>query len=123
MSSRVLVRVLAALLAWAAGATSAGAAGYWNVPSSFCQCMGYGLGAGYHAPLVLGPVSYDGWLATNLHRLPYAPAPPGAGCMYGSYHEFAQATRLEPARVAPAPRQIPLAPQPTSRVPRPLLLR
>jgi hypothetical protein len=57
-------------------ATPATAIGYWNVPGNVCQCWGYGNGAGYHAPLVLGPVSLKGCLAHNEVRLPYAPAPP-----------------------------------------------
>jgi hypothetical protein len=66
------------------------AIGYWNVPGNVCQCWGYGLGAGYHAPLVLGPVSIKGCLAHNEVRLPYSPAPPycwtgcsGGGCAIG----------------------------------------
>jgi hypothetical protein len=51
------------------------AVGYWNMPGSFCQCIGCGFGGGYHAPLVLGPVSCDGWLGINERRLPYPPTP------------------------------------------------
>lgn len=65
----------AALLASALIPTSAGAVGYYNLPGNFCQCFGYGKGAGYHAPLVLGPISQHGWCSDNLRRLPYPPAP------------------------------------------------
>jgi hypothetical protein len=49
------------------------AAGCYNVPSNFCQCIGCGSGGGYHAPLVLGPVQCDGFFACNQRRLPCAP--------------------------------------------------
>src|SRR3954471_8683389 len=49
------------------------AAGCYNVPSNFCQCIGCGSGGGYHAPLVLGPVQCDGFFSCNQRRLPCAP--------------------------------------------------
>jgi hypothetical protein len=55
------------------------AAGYWNVPGTIAQRQGHGFGGGYHAPLILGPVTFDGWLLPNHVRLPYAPAP---SCCY-----------------------------------------
>ena len=80
-----------ALLAILSAAAPAGATGYWNVPSTFCQCMNVGWGAGYHAPLVLGPISWHNWCAHNEVRLPYSPAPPcgcygssGCGCQFNS---------------------------------------
>ena len=90
------------LLAAACTAAPAPAAGYWNVPSNFCQCMGHGCGAGYHAPLVLGPVSCSGWLDRNEIRLPYAPRPHyghGSGNCSDSFHG---PSMLEPASFVPA---------------------
>jgi hypothetical protein len=95
---------------------SAAAAGYWNVPSSLPQWAGCGCGGGYHAPFVLGPMSWDGWLAHNHYRLPYSPAP-----CYGCGHcgrGFEQPTIMEPApqsAVAPS--------APAARMSRPLFLR
>jgi hypothetical protein len=39
------------------------------------QRTGHGFGGGYHAPLMLGPVKFDGWHLANNVRLPYSPAP------------------------------------------------
>ena len=64
-----------AALAVLAGSQFAGAAGYWNVPSHFCQWCGCGFGAGYHAPLILGPPTYDCFAGPNEIRVPYAPNP------------------------------------------------
>ena len=97
-------------------ASPAGAAGYWNVPSNFWQCAGCGCGGGYHAPLVLGPMSWHGWCSKNHYRLPHAPA-----TCYGCGHRgggFEQPTILEPA---PQPVVAPVAPM--SRTHRPLFLR
>jgi hypothetical protein len=74
-STKLRTRIAAAILAVALVPASAGAIGYYNLPGNFCQCFGYGVGAGYHAPLVLGPISNHGCFADNLRRLPYAPAP------------------------------------------------
>ena len=54
------------------------AIGYWNVPGNVCQCVGYGNGAGHHAPLVLGPIDCRGWCDRNEVRLPYPPRATGA---------------------------------------------
>ena len=82
MLRRRLIQFGAALCA-AAGmlATSvepATAIGYYNLPGSFCQCFGYGKGAGYHSCLVLGPSTCSGCCATNEVRLQYPPQPPYA---------------------------------------------
>lgn len=98
-----------AMLIAVATAPPAAATGYWNVPSSVCQCMGYGYGAGYHAPLVLGPISCDGWLARNEQRLPYTPCSPTAwydcGDCGGNGRErsFVAPSILPPASPALAP--------------------
>jgi hypothetical protein len=95
---------------------TAEAAGYWNVPSNFCQCVGCGCGGGYHAPLVLGPMSCSGWCAKNHYRLPHAPAPcHGCGHWGGG---FEQPTIMDPP---PQPAVAPVAP--VSRTHRPLFLR
>jgi hypothetical protein len=67
-----------ALLAGLSIAAPAGASGYWNVPSSLCQCVGCGWGAGYHAPFVLGPITCANWCSHNEVRVQYPPAPPDA---------------------------------------------
>jgi hypothetical protein len=97
-------------------ARPAEAAGYWNVPSNFWQCAGCCCGGGYHAPLVLGPMSCRGWCAKNHYRLPHAPAP----CYGGGYcgGGFEQPTIMDPA---PQPVVAPIAP--VSRTHRPLFLR
>lgn len=83
--------------------------GYWNVPSSCWQNMGFGCGGGYHAPLVLGPVNCREAFRHNHFRLPYAPSPPPcAGCS----ESFAAPSVLEQTP-APTP-----AVDPTSRTPR-----
>jgi hypothetical protein len=69
---------IATALAIVTTPTLAHAIGYWNVPGNFCQCWGYGWGAGHHACLTLGPVSHEGLCAHNQVRLPYAPQPPHA---------------------------------------------
>ena len=58
------------------------AVGYYNLPGSFCQCFGYGNGAGHHACLVLGPSTPWGCCAPNEVRLPCPPRPSydGYGC-------------------------------------------
>jgi hypothetical protein len=86
----------AATLAVFSVAAPAGATGYWNMPSTFCQCMGVGWGAGYHAPLLLGPIRCDGWCNNKEVRLPFSPSPPYA--CYGHANsgcECGQASRLE----------------------------
>ena len=70
----------AAIVCVAASAGSAWAIGYYNLPGSFCQCFGYGNGAGHHSCLVLGPSSCHGFCATNEVRLECPPQPP-----YGYY--------------------------------------
>jgi hypothetical protein len=69
-----LVFAFAAFLILAESIT-AGAAGYWNVPSTFCQCCGCGFGGGYHAPLILGPPTYECFAGPNEVRVPHAPNP------------------------------------------------
>jgi len=56
------------------------AGGYYNLPGNFCQCVGHGFGAGYHAPLVLGPPSCRDCCRCHEVRLPYSPS--AFGCAY-----------------------------------------
>lgn len=59
----------------ACGAAGARATGYFNLPGTHAQWAGHGFGAGYHAPLLLGPMRHDGPLLGNQVRLPCSPAP------------------------------------------------
>jgi hypothetical protein len=67
------------------GTAQARAAGYYNLPGNFCQCWGHGFGAGYHAPLILGPPTCRGCCSCNERRLPYAPAPCCSCCQCGAF--------------------------------------
>ena len=92
----------------AATIPAASAAGYYNLPGSFCQCFGYGNGAGYHSCLVLGPSTWDGFCAPNEVRLPYPPQPPYAyyrNCQCGPMDN---GTWLSEPTMLPSP-----GPQPT----------
>jgi hypothetical protein len=111
--------IFGAILLTAAISNSAVATGYWNLPSTFCQCIGCGFGAGYHAPLLLGPISHEGWLAVNERRLPCPPAAANAGYGFGHHgHDFAQPTMMEP-KLQPTGPEL----RPVSRKHRPLFLR
>jgi hypothetical protein len=76
--------LVVAVLICLATAAPAGAVGYWNMPTSFSQWWGYGVGPGYHAPMVLGPVTARGLVRPYMEiRLPCAPHPAcssGCGC-------------------------------------------
>jgi hypothetical protein len=111
----LFIAIAGALWLLEAGAPAAEAAGYWNVPGNMWQWAGSGCGGGYHAPLVLGPMSWHGWCAKNHYRLPHAPGP-CFGC--GHCGGFEQPTMIEPA---PQPVVAPIAP--VSRTHRPLFLR
>ncbi len=71
------VLILAAVVVMAF-ASSAGAVGYWNMPTSVNQWWGYGCGPGYHAPMVLGPMSARGLVRPEMERR--LPCPPRGGC-------------------------------------------
>lgn len=79
--SMAYLTAVATVLLAATCIEQARAAGYWNMPGTFAQRTGHGYGAGYHAPLLLGPVRCDGWGLGNQVRLPYAPLP---YCGYGT---------------------------------------
>jgi hypothetical protein len=92
---RNLQRSITLLAAFACASTAA-ANGYWNIPSTFCQCVGYGWGAGYHAPLVLGPITCRECLDHKEIRLPYSPAPSCGYCQsVGPCCECGLPSRLE----------------------------
>jgi hypothetical protein len=110
---------LIAILLATACARRTQATGYWNLPSTFCQCIGCGYGAGHHAPFILGPITADGWLAANEYRLPHAPSSSYNGCDYGENGwQFAEPTIMEPSPQPGAPALVPI-----TRKHRPLFLR
>ena len=76
--------VLTTLIVLGSG-TVVGATGYWNLPGTFCQWSGYGFGGGYHAPLMLGPITYECLSTPNDVRLPYAPNPYACAPYYGEW--------------------------------------
>lgn len=71
---RARLVTIAALVALASPAVGAG---YYNMPTSWQQCLGVGFGPGYHAPLLLGPMMESGIAAQRVQRVP-APYPPPA---------------------------------------------
>jgi hypothetical protein len=79
MRRRRSITCLAATCLLAFAAIRAQAAGYFNMPGTHAQRAGHGFGAGYHAPLLLGPVRLDGLGFGNQVRLPYSPVP-HCGC-------------------------------------------
>jgi hypothetical protein len=85
MVRRSFTTVLVALtLVAIANSRTAQATGYWNMPGTFCQWCGCGFGGGYHAPLVLGPLTHECFEGPNEIRIaqapnPYACAPYGGG--------------------------------------------
>jgi hypothetical protein len=91
------------------------AIGYYNLPGNCCQWWGYGYGPGYHAPMVLGPVTHDGSWHDRVIRLPYAPQPQcrGYGCVGWNDGE----STLEGASPTPAV-QRPVEPTPAALRPR-----
>ena len=95
----------AACLGSALATTPAAAIGYYNLPGNFCQCLGYGNGAGYHSCLVLGPITPHGCRDTNEVRLACPPRPSYdyyGGGYYGAppYHPSMSPTPV-PYRPAP----------------------
>lgn len=90
-----------------ASASAASAIGYYNLPGSFCQCFGYGNGAGYHSCLVLGPSTCWGFCDSHEVRLPCPPQPPYGYYGSGYCNSDARGTWLE----GQAPMQM-TAPQP-----------
>lgn len=96
----------AAALFVLAAAHPAAAIGYFNVPGSFCQCMGYGNGAGHHSCLVLGPASCQGFCSTREVRVECPPGPPYAyynGAMYGGSSQGTWIQESVPVQFAPQP--------------------
>ena len=77
-SLRLLAVVLCA--GWLAAAVPCQAGGYYNTPSSLCQCFGCGFCPGYHANWLLGPVCKNKPGQKRLIRLPARPCPHGTEC-------------------------------------------
>lgn len=111
---RKICKIGAAIVAGACvsgfAAPRAQATGYWNVTGNFCQCWGYGWGAGYHSCLVLGPPSCAGFLNPHEVRLICPPGPP-CGCSYGSSCDCANSGQsvIEPSTLSATDRQPPPA--------------
>ena len=57
------------------GAPPANGAGLWNMPTNLRQCLGYGHGPGYHAPMVMGPRITSETASKSVKRVRYAPKP------------------------------------------------
>ena len=99
------------------------AIGYYNLPGNICQCFGYGVGAGYHAPLVLGPPSMKRSFAHNTQRLWHAPGPP---CSYPGNtfvsNDFG-GTITEPTKLEPAPAVAPQSLPPPAAAENPAAFR
>lgn len=72
-----------AMAALLAEASLTNATGYWNVPSNTGQWWGHGFGGGYHARLMLGPVTHEYLYPPNDMRLPHAPNPHACAPCYG----------------------------------------
>jgi hypothetical protein len=91
------------------------AIGYYNLPGNICQWCGYGMGAGYHAPMVLGPPSVTGALSHNTQRLWRAPAPPCSSFSYdpSGGDAMTEPTMLDPTRT-PSPELLPVPPAATT---------
>jgi hypothetical protein len=97
---------------------SAQATGWWNMPGTFCQWNGCGFGGGYHAPLVLGPLTHECFEGPNEIRMPQAPNPYACAPYCGEGNGCGTCNR--PSVAAPvqaAPPQMPVAPEATRRSP------
>lgn len=82
-------------------ASTAQAGGWYHMPTSFCQCMGWGFGPGYHAPLVIERGGCLKPVAPNpIVRVPVAPFAVGVGC-YGC--DPCGLSRLPGCEISPMP--------------------
>lgn len=81
------LRVLVALSCMAI-AGEATASGFYNMPTNLRQCLGYGYGPGFHAPMVLGPMWKTRLASQRIKRMPHALSPPAQS-------GFAQPSALE----------------------------
>lgn len=77
-----LILLTALFLMVAPMVTPAQGAGWFNVPMSPCQCLGYGYGPGYHAPMVLSSPLASGSETKRLIRRQTAPISPV--CEFGA---------------------------------------
>lgn len=64
-------------------ATDLMAAGWYNMPTSLPQCLGYGYGPGYHSPMILGPRLAAGVEAKRVVYVPRAPISQPCGNSFG----------------------------------------
>jgi len=120
MRGRVSIAVRAAALASLVVLSSTAtvhAIGYWNLPGTIYQWSGHGFGGGYHAPLVLGPITHEGLLVPNEVRLPCAPNPYSCApyCGYGGNCGVGEPSMMplqEQPMMAPQPE---VAPEPAPR--------
>jgi hypothetical protein len=103
---------------FAAATAPSHAIGYYNLPGSFCQCFGYGNGAGHHACLVLGPISCQGFCATKEVRLECPPRPAYSCYGCGDCGVPEAGSWLNDPTLAPQPQ-----PAPTPAAMRPQILR
>jgi hypothetical protein len=88
------------------------------MPGTFCQWNGCGFSGGYHAPLVLGPLTNECFDGPNEIRLSQAPNPYGCATCYGEgigCGSCSQAAVIAPVQAAPS--QAPVGPQATRRAP------
>ena len=111
---------IVAVAAWVGVAAPAAAGGYYNLPGSFCQCFGYGNGAGYHACLVLGPSTHRGYCTSSVVRLPYPPQSPCHNCRGANYGSMDGGSWLDEPAALPL---IEPAPLPSPAAMRPQILR
>jgi hypothetical protein len=107
-----LVACLTVVGAVACYSRAAQAAGYFNMPGTHAQRAGHGFGAGYHAPLLLGPMRLDGLGLGNQVRLPCSPAPYCGCALCGECGQMMETPTAMPGAVpTAAPAE---APAPTS---------
>src|SRR3954468_8876134 len=89
--------LVALMLAAIANSRTAQATGYWNMPGTSCQWNGCGFGGGYHAPLVLGPLTHECWGGPNEIRQSSAPNPYGCA----PYAQWGGCGACDASRIAP----------------------
>ncbi len=102
--------LILAVLVVVVSAAPAGAVGYWNMPTSASQWWGYGCGPGYHAPMVLGPMTAQELVRPNMIRR--LPCPPPAECCWSGYGCCGAEMMEEPTMLpeaAPQPQPQPAA--------------
>lgn len=115
----VLTAANAAMLVATGGRCEA--AGWWNMPTSLRQCLGYGFGPGYHAPMLMTPPCNSNVAAQGVIYRVHAPKPgpcSGGFCgemtALGGYGHFDAPAHLPgPTYYQAAPSEPTLAPPPS----------